>query len=486
MFILMGISLYTSRIVLTALGAEDYGIYNIVGSVIVLFSFINNALTNSTRRFINFSLGKDDGNDARHIFSVSFTIHLIISLLIFFIGETIGLWFLKTYLNIPEARESAAFWVYQFSIGSTCIGIIGAPFEAAIVAYEKMSIYAYLSIFEGILKLIIVYFLVLVNIDKLIFYSFLILVVCLIINISKWIYCKISIPITSIKLQYDTLLFKKIGSFSGWSLFGQIAYVGGTTGLNMLINMFFGVLLNAAIGIAQQINTAIYNFVSSFQTAFNPQLIQTYSSGKLEEHRLLLSRASRISFYLLLIISIPLILNIDYILQIWLNDVPEHTAIFTKLIIACSLIEALGSPLWMSMSAIGNIRNYQIIVSSINFSTIFIAYIALKFGAIPEIIFVIKMNIGIALYIFRIFYILPKLNYRIKLYCKEVVFPCSVISATISLLIYFICIPIDDNLFRLLISIICTIFFATILIYAFGINDQEKTIINNYFKKWMH
>lgn len=483
MFLLMGISLYTSRIVLDTLGVEDFGVYNIVGSVIILFSFINNALTAATRRFINFNLGKKNTQDSSKAFSASLTIHFIICIILIILSESLGLWFLNTQLNIPENRMYAANWVYQFSVFSACIGIIGAPYESTIVAYEKMSVYSYLSIIEGIFKLIIVYLLVICTIDKLIFYSALIFIVGILISTSKWIYCNLNFPICKYKFALDKPMLKSIASFSGWSLFGQIAYIGSTAGLNMIINIFCGVALNAATGIAQQINSAIYNFVSNFQTAFNPQLIQTYSSGDLEVHRLLLSRASRISYYLLYIISLPVLINTNYILHFWLKTVPDHSVTFTQLIITFSLIEALGAPLWMSMQATGKIKIYQIIVSSINVLNIPIAFICLHQGLSVESIFFAKILIGLLMYAFRIFYILPQIQFPYTDYLKKVVYPAAIITLLTFSILLTVSTYLDGGV-KLLITTPLSVTLCICLIYFIGINKEEKKTILQIIKKW--
>jgi len=484
MLLLLGISLYTSRLVLRILGFEDYGIYNIVGSVIVLFGFINSALTGATRRFLNFSLGKNNNDETKNTFSACFSIHVLIAVLIFILGETIGLWLLNTYLNIPEERLYAANWVYQFSIVSTCIGIIGVPFESTIVAYERMSIYAYISIMEGILKLLIVFLLIDSPFDKLIYYASLILLIGLLINGIKWFYCIKTFSICQVKLRFESKTFREILSFSGWSLFGQIAYIGSTTGLNMIINIFFGVILNAAMGIAQQVNTAIYNFVSNFQVAFNPQLIQSYSSGDMAAHRKLISRSSRLSYYLLFIIALPILANTDFILQIWLTDVPNKTAIFTQLIIIFSLIDAIGAPLWMSMQAIGRIKVYQIIISSINILNLPLAYLSLKYQSSAEFIFYIKIALGIVMYIFRIYYILPKILYSITDYFKDVLFPSLSVSIISGLGVYIISLY-TIGVYKFFFTTIVSILLCGLSIYFLGINKEERNKISNILMKWI-
>ena len=484
MFLLMGISLYTSRLVLGVLGFEDYGIYNIVGSVIVLFGFISSALTGTTRRFLNFSLGKNNESETKKTFSICFSIHVLIAILIFILGETIGLWFLNTYLNIPENRLYAANWVYQFSIVSTCIGIIGIPFDSTIVAYEKMSIYAYIAIVEGILKLVIVFLLIDSSFDKLIYYASLILLIGIFINGFKWFYCIRKFSICEIRLNFEGKVFKDVLSFSGWSLFGQIAYIGSTTGLNMIINIFFGVILNAAMGIAQQVNSAIYNFVSNFQMAFNPQLVQSYSSGELEAHRNLISRASRLSYYLLFIIALPILINTDFILQVWLTNIPDKTVIFTQLIIIFSLIEAIGAPLWMSMQAIGHIKVYQIIISSINILNLPLAYLSLRYQSSAESIFYIKIALGIVMFIFRIYYILPKIQYSIIGYLKGVLFPSLFVSIIPGLGVYIVSLY-AIGLYKFVFTTIISILLCVLTIYFLGINKEERNKISNILIKWI-
>ena len=299
MFILMGISLYTSRLVLAALGAEDYGIYNIVGSVIVLFGFINNALSGSTRRFINFSLGQGDERYAQQTFSASLTIHVIICCIIILLGETIGLWFLNTYLNIPEARMYAANWVYQFSIMATCIGIIGTPFEASIVAYEKMSIYAYMSIVEVSAKLGICYLLSFGDFDRLKLYATLLLIVQVGLMAFYRFYCSRNFEEAHFSLTFDRQTFKNIAGFSGWSLFASSAIALNSQGVLLLLNMFFSPAVVAARAISIQVNMAANQFVNNFRTAVNPQIVKRLAAGDTQGSHSLLLTSTKYSYYLI-------------------------------------------------------------------------------------------------------------------------------------------------------------------------------------------
>lgn len=282
MLLSMIVSLYTSRVVLNILGVEDYGIYNVVGGVVVLFSFLNNAMASATQRFLNFELGRGDVLEVKRIFSISMTSYICIALLVLFLSETVGLWFFNTQLNIPSSRIDAASWVYQMSIFTFCFSILRIPYNASVIAYERMSFFAYISIIEVLMKLLIVYLLVLGSIDKLILYAILIFVVTVLVNAIYQFYCKHMFEICTYSFFWDKILFKKIIGFSGWSLFGSLANMSAQQGVNFLLNIFYGVTVNAAVGIANQVSSAIYAFISNFQTAFNPQLIKSYASGEKE------------------------------------------------------------------------------------------------------------------------------------------------------------------------------------------------------------
>ena len=344
MMLIMLVSLYTSRVILKTLGIENFGIYNIVGGIVVLFSFINNAMVSSTQRYLNYELGRQNLDEAKKIFSASLTIHFIIAGIIIFLSETIGLWFLNKYINIPEGRIVAANWVYQFSILTFAVNIIRTPYNASIIAYERMSFYAYISIIEVVLKLIIVYAIVIFA-DRLIAYSVLVFIVAILILICYIIFCLSKFPICKYKYEYNKLRYASLLNFSGWSMFGALANTGAQQGINILLNMFFGVTVNAAMGIAHQVNSALYSFVSNFQTAFNPQIIKSYAANDRSYFFSLILHTSRYSFYLLLILAFPVILCCQEILQIWLVDVPEHAVAFCQLVIIFSLIDAWQGPL---------------------------------------------------------------------------------------------------------------------------------------------
>ena len=323
MLLIMGVTLYTSRIVLNALGVEDFGIYNIVGGVVILFSFINNALSSATQRFLNFEIGRGDVLGTKRVFSMSLTIHLFVALFVVLLAETVGLWFLNTQMNIPTERMAAANLVYQFSILTVCISFVQIPYYASVVAYEKMSFFAYIAIIEVILKLLIVVLLIYVGFDKLRLYSILTFLVAVLVFVCYKYYCNTRLDLSRYKYFWDKILFSKLLNFSGWMLFGAAAGVSATQGVNILLNIFYGVTVNAAMGISTQVNSAVNKFVSNFQTAFMPQITKLYAIGDFEHLRKLIGQSSRFSFLLLFALACPLMLNIDFVLKLWLKTVPE-------------------------------------------------------------------------------------------------------------------------------------------------------------------
>ncbi|UFH32245.1 lipopolysaccharide biosynthesis protein [Chryseobacterium sp. C-71] len=413
----MGISLFTSRLILQTLGVEDFGIYNLVGGVVVLFSFLNNAMSNSTQRFLNIEIARGVKNNINRVFNISLKIHIIISIMILILSETVGLWFLNDKLNIPTNRMHAAHIVYQMSIITTVINVMRIPFNAIILANERMSFYAFLGIGETILKLVIVYMLLWFSrYDHLIVYSVLLMTVNLLVNIFYRIYCRINFLIeTKWKVVNDKGLFKQMISFSGWNLFGQVAVLGSTQGINMILNIFVGVTVNAALGIANQVNGVIYNFISNMQVAFNPKIIQTHAEGQIDEHKNLVLNASKYSTYLFLLFAMPILVYTEVILHLWLgNNLPPYVVSFTQIVIVGSLINSIVGPFWMSANAIGNIRNYQIIISCILLFNLPIAYILLKNDQSPVFVMAIQVFLNFIAFIFRICYVNSKLSFGSK------------------------------------------------------------------------
>lgn len=479
----MLVSLYTSRVVLQELGESDFGIYNVVGGLVVLFSFLQGAMATATQRFLNIELGKNDIEAFNKIFSLSIITHVIIALVVFFLAETIGLWFFETQMNIPEARRHAAQWVYQLSILTCIINILRIPHNASIIANEKMGFYAYVGIFEAVLKLTIVYLLVLSPSDKLISYSILITIVAIIINIIYWIFCRKKLEGCRFIPVWDKNTFKELIGFSGWSLFGSIANVSASQGVNILLNIFCGVIVNASMGIANQVMHAVNTFVTNFQTAFVPQIMKSYAANDTSYFLSLINKTSRYSYLLLFLIGLPIIICCEPILNIWLVEIPDFSVQFTQLMICFCLIDALSGPLWYSVQATGKIRNYQICVSSIIFINLPLSYILLKFGLSPIYTLVCRVGINLITHIYRIFYLHHKINLNIKKYCIEVMLRISlttVIALPIPLFLFKFINP--TSFIHILIYVILVVMQTICIIYFVGIDKQEKMFVFDKIK----
>ena len=483
MFVMMLTALFTSRIVLDVLGAADYGLNNIIGGVVVLFSFLNSALLSATQRFLNFYLGRQDYKQTNVVFCMSMNTYLLLSIVVVVLGETIGLWFVNTQLNIPSERMYAAQWVYQFTLIQFVINLLRVPYNASIIAYERMNFYAYVSLVEVIAKLLVVYLLYITTFDKLIFYSFLYTIVPLIVAFIYKIYCNRNFETTKYKRIWDKVAFKEMFSFSGWSLFGSLANLAAQQGLNILINIFYGVTINAAAGIANQISNNVYGFISNFQTAFQPQIVKTYAAKEIDNFHRLIFQTSKFSYFMVLVLVLPILFTIDGILDIWLKEVPRYTAIFCRLILVFLSIEAITAPLWMSVQATGKIRNYQILVASLIFLNFPLAYIVLKLGMPVYSVWVIRIIVNIVVMIARCIYMQKKLNFPLLSYLKAVIAP--ILSVT------FVAIPIPlilnymiHGFWQNMIIVGIATFALTILdVYFVGMNTHEKLLARNMILK---
>ena len=476
------ISLYTSRAILSILGEEDFGIYNVVGGVVVLFSFLTNAMTNSTQRFLNYNLGLKDDKKIAKVFNTSMLAHFAIFGVVLLLAETVGLWFVMTQLNIPVERYNASLWVYQASVISTLINIIVIPYRASIIATERMGIFAYISIIDVILKLVIVLILPYFSIDKLILYSYLVAVLSFFNFFLYWLVCRRNLSFTRLFFIWDKHQFKKQLVFSGWNLFGGLSVVGSKQGVNILINIFYNVAVNAAVGIANQVRGAIFGFVSSFQTAFNPQIVKLYASGEKENLLNLIYRSSKFSYYLLYVMILPIIVFCEDILSLWLVNVPDYAVVFTQLVLITSFTEVLSAPLWTAIGAVGEIKKYQLLVSLIIFMDLPLVYLAFKIGMDPIWAFIINLSISIVAYIYRLVYIKKYVDYKLSVYCKMVLLPCllvTIFSAPIAVLLckYSMSVPM------ILISVCLTVLFTCVIICVLGLNRSERTFFFNTFLK---
>lgn len=445
MMLLLVINLYTSRVILNELGVDDYGIYNVVGGVIVILSFLNNAMASGTQRFMNVEIGRNDQNALNKVFSTSLQIHSKVAMVVLIVAETVGLWFLNTYMNIPDGRIGAANWVYQFSVAAAIFGIFTVPFNAAIISHEKMSAFAYISILEATLKLFVAFAIIWAPFDKLIFYASLIFIIGLIncfiygsYGVRHFAECK------NVTLKKDKTTMNKMLSFSGWTVFGNLGYILHTQGIAIVINIFFTVAVNAAQGIANQINGIVNQFASNFLVALNPQVVKTYAAGEYDQMHSLIIRGCKIAFCLMTLFVIPLVLEAPTILQVWLGMVPDYAVIFIRIVLIISLVNSFSSLLATAKGATGDIKSYQITLTLIGALHIPLAWLAFELGGGPEYSMYVYLAIVIALQIIRILFVCHSVNLSVHLFIHGVILRCIsvfVLSSVLPCIIHFMLKP---------------------------------------------
>lgn len=477
MILTMLVSLYTSRVILNTLGVEDYGIYNVVGGVVTMFAFFNSAMSSATQRFLSYEIGKGDFKQLRKTFNATQIIHIGIAILIFILAETVGLWFVKTYLVIPPERLEAAIWIYHFSILSFMVSIIQVPYNATIIAHERMNVYAYVSIIEVLLKLLIVFMLTWITFDKLKLYGILNFAVVFLIAVIYRVYTRRHFEETKFEVVRDKKLYKTLVSYSGWNLFGNIASVTKGQGVNILLNMLFGPTVNAARGVAMQVQGAVNSFVGNFQMAVNPQIIKSYAADEKKYMASLVIRSSKFSFYLLYILSLPIIIEIDQILKLWLKTVPDYSSIFTILVLVIILIDCVSGPLMTAIQATGKIKVYQAVVGSLLTLILPISYILLKRGYSPEVTLYVNIVISIIALSFRLYLVWKLLEFPVLSFIQEILLRNLIVvllSLTIPLFIRY---NMSENLVRLIIIVSATMIWNSIVIYSIGLQKSEKAIV---------
>ncbi len=477
----MGVSLYTTRVVLSALGVDDYGIYQLIAGFISLFSILSNSLVAAVQRFFNIALGKEDYSQFAKIYSTGIILLILLGIFLIIIGETLGLWFVNTQLNIPTGRENATFWVYQISIVTLIISLLRAPDNAAIVAHERMSFYAFLSIAEAILKLGIVFLLSIVGTDKLITYTVLYMLMTLVINVFYKAYCNKSFSYCRFSLKWEKGLTKEMISFSWWTLIGKGVQLGTIQGENFFLNHYYSVAVNAARGVASQVYNAINVFLTNFQTAFRPQLVQTYVSEDKTEHHKLLYRSARLSFYLLLLITVPVLFNMDVLLSIWLEEVPLYTKEFCVYVLFAYLVDALSTPLSTSISANGNIKGTQIMLSSIFVFQLVCSFVALKQGAVPYIVSIFILCSHTLMFLSYLYYAHKLCSVSYRLFAKEVLLPCAIVLLFCMLMPYLLSSRSKD-LLSATILIIVDIIWSLIVMWLLGLSKSERSMVGLYLK----
>lgn len=477
MLFVMLVSLYTSRVILQTLGIEDYGVYNVVGGVITMFTFLNGAMSSATSRYITFEIGKDNMPQLKKVFSTALQIHAMIALLIVVLGETVGLWFLKEKLVIPDSRMDAAMWVYQCSIVTAVVTIMSVPYNADIIAHEKMSAFAYISVLEIILKLAIVFLLIVIPFDKLKVYAVLVLLVGLLIRYIYTRYCHKHFEESHYILHIDKPLLKEMSSFAGWSFWGNLAAILYTQGLNMMLNIFFGPVVNAARGIAMQVQSVIQQFVTNFQMALNPQITKTYAAGELQKMHSLMFRSARFSFMLLFFLSLPILVDTNYILTLWLGVVPEHTVIFARIIIAISLIYTTANPCVIANQATGKVKVYQAVVGGLLLLILPISYLVLRLGAPAYSVFIVHFCIESVAQFSRMYMLRNMINLPVLAYLKNIYLPIwGVVTLSVILPIY-VYTQMDEGFVRFIVVGLACVASVGVSALFVGMTRNERTFL---------
>ncbi len=482
MILTLSVGLYTSRLVLNLLGVEDFGIYSLIGGVVTIMTFLSGAMSSATQRFISFELAKGSTSRLNNIFKMIVNIHFLIVVVIILIVETLGLWFINTQLVIPVERLPAANVVFHCSLFSFCCVLIGVPYNATIIAYEKMNAFAYIGMFDVVLKLLIVMVLSKFNGDSLEFYAVSQSFVSLIVFLLYYFYSRKAFVITKLGFFWDKVLFINLLKYIAWNLFGNLAAIATNQGVNILLNLFFGTAVNAARAIAFQVSSAITGFVGSLQMAINPQIVKSYANDNHDYMLKLVFSGARYSFYLLFILGVPFLLKTDLILGIWLEQVPEFTVSFVKLVILDSLVISLSGTLMTAFQATGNIRKYQIVVGVIILCNLPLSYVFLKSGFHPNITIFIAISISILALFARVI-LLSNLFDNIKKEFFELiskVFCVFFISLSIA---SFIPRVNENHFIDLLFSCVFYWLIIVITIISVGIDSQERYFLINKFSR---
>lgn len=482
MIFLLIISLYTSRIVLQTLGVEDYGIYNVVGGVVTMFAFLNNAMGSATQRFLNFDLAQNNDQALKETCNTALIVHFLIALLVIILSETIGLWFLYEKMVIPNERMTAAFWVFQCAIFIMAVNIISVPYNAVIIAHEKMGAFAYISILEASLKLFIIYLLYISPFDKLIVYSILLLLVSVIIRFVYTTYSHKHFKETKFLFIWKKNKLKEMGAFASWNLIGNLALIGLTQGLNILLNMFFGPIVNAARGVAVQVQGAIQQFATNFQTAINPQITKSYAAGQLDYMHSLVCKSSKFSFFMVLLLSLPFIIMTDYVLILWLKTPPAYTAIFLRIILINAMVDCLSNPLNNAINATGKIRTFQLTNGVLMLLVVPLGYIALQFNTPPTIVFLIQLGMTAFSHIFKLIFTHNRIGIKFSYYVKKVYVPIFTVSIIAPILPYYLYNSIKQNFIGFIITGFICILCVILSVYLLGLESNERVVINSRIK----
>lgn len=479
MLVMMVISFITARVMLKALGVDNYGINNVVGGLVSMFSMLSASLSGAVSRFFTFGLGAGDVKRLRVIFSTSINIHILLAAIVVVAIETVGVWFLNNKMTISPDRLVAANWVLQCSTFTFAINLLSVPYRAAIIAHEKMSTFAYLTVFDATAKLLIVCAVYFYGGDKLILLSILNISPAIISQIIYWRYCKRNFKECEYRWGYDKKLFTEIFSFAGWSFIGNTAGLMKNEGVNVTINVLTNTAINAARGIAMQVNGVVMQFIGNFTMALNPQIIKDYAAGNMERMHKLMFQGTKLSYYIFMVLSIPIIFEIELFLRLWLGEFPEHTVLFTRLVLVLSLAEIVSYTLIVAQSATGKMRDYQIVVGGILLLNLPISYLLLKLGLFPEVTVIVAIVVSQLCLVARLWFLHRLIDFPVRKFIKEVY--CNVIVVTvISLIVPALCyILIPIGYIRAIVLCVLSLLSSVTAIYFIGCTREERVLVKS-------
>lgn len=480
----MCVALFTYRIVLQALGVTDYGINNVVGGVVAMFSFVSTTLMGITQRFVNVEMEKGTTETLQNIFSTSLIIHILIGVIIIIIGETFGLWFVRNKLVIPEERMSAAFWVYQLALFGFFISMFESPFVALVVAHEDIHIYGYVGVFDVIMRLVIAYLLLKLNGDKLILYTSFLFFVSFIVTLFYYIYCRKKYHESKFIFIYDFKIIKDLTNYGGYVFFNSILDLFRMQGVNILLNMFFGPVINAARGLAYSVDNALLSFGANFRQALAPALTKSYARSDNEYTFNLLERGIRITYLLFLIFTIPILLKSEFILELWLKEVPDFTVIFTKLIVISVFLEGINRTFIIIINASGKLKSYYIIDYLYSILIFLFSYIICKLGYQPQYILFIPIPLFLLSIPPRFIIIKNLLNISIKFLLKKAIMPVFIVFIISYIPFYYLNKIISDSIILSFILIICNIIWTCLTIFLIGLKNNEKLVLLDFVKSF--
>lgn len=482
MMIVMIINLYAVRLVLNALGVEDFGIYNVIAGVITMLYSVSSVLSSATQRFYSTSIGENAPVHLREIFSTSLYIYVILSVIVLIVGETIGLWFVNTQLVIPESRMNAANWIYQLSIFSFIASIMQVPFSAATIAHEDMGIFSLISTSETVLKLLSIFLIINIPLDRLVIYGATLFIISVMVLISYILIASKKYPECSYKKPTQKKLFKDLMLFSGWSFFGSIAGVGMSQVNTIFVNIFFGPVVNAARAISFQFNMALTSFVGSFILAVRTPMIKSYAEGSYLYLNKIFSISNKFIYYFLLMICIPLVIEMNTILNLWLTVNDSQTVLFSRLMVVYTLIMALNNPIAIIIHATGHVKEYHLPVETITLLCVPASYILYKLGYPAYSTYIVMIITAVVAHLVRL--VCLKKYYKPFSYFdyfKSFIIPAFFITLATFFIIIFVHDSINGSFMRISAVVALSIICVAVQAYLFGLSKAEKDVINQIF-----